>query len=134
MKYFLQALKNYTGFSGRSTRSEFWFFVLFYYIFFIILAIVDNLVGSVITINGPSGPMNLPYGYLCVLFMIAMIIPGLAVAVRRLHDVGKSGWFLLITLIPLIGSIWLIVLYATDSEPNPNKWGPSPKAIPLTNY
>jgi uncharacterized membrane protein YhaH (DUF805 family) len=58
-----------------------------------------------------------------------MIIPGLAVTVRRLHDVGKSGWFYFIVLIPIIGSIWLLVLAATDSQPGRNKYGPNPKGI-----
>ena len=59
-----------------------------------------------------------------------MLIPGLAVSVRRLHDIGKSGWMYLIILIPLIGVIWLLVLFVTEGENHDNKWGPNPKGIP----
>ena len=64
-----------------------------------------------------------------ILYALAVLIPGVAVAVRRLHDVGKSGWMILIALIPLIGAIWLIVLYVTDSNPGDNEYGPNPKAM-----
>ena len=79
--------------------------------------------------NTINGPMILPYGYVNLLYSLVVFIPGLAVAVRRLHDVGKSGWFFLIVLIPLVGAIWLLVLFFTDSQPGMNKYGPNPKGI-----
>jgi len=87
-------------------------------IFTIVASILDNvLFGAAV---GGLGPL---YG----LYSLAVLIPSLAVTVRRLHDVGKSGWFILVGLIPLIGSIWLLVLFCTDSKPGENQYGPSPK-------
>jgi uncharacterized membrane protein YhaH (DUF805 family) len=71
---------------------------------------------------GPS-----PYGYITILYYFFILIPSLAVFVRRLHDVGKSGWFILISLIPLVGAIWLLVLVLTDSDTGDNEYGPNPK-------
>ena len=68
------------------------------------------------------------YGITYMTYALASIVPGIAVAVRRMHDVGKSGWMLFIALIPLIGSIWLLILLFTDSQKGTNKWGPDPKA------
>lgn len=68
-----------------------------------------------------------------MLYGLAVLIPGLAVTVRRLHDVGKSGWFFFIILIPLVGVIWLLVLFFTDSQYGPNKYGPNPKGIGNTD-
>lgn len=123
MKWYLKALKQYADFSGRARRSEFWFFILFNIIFTIVAMMVDSAFGM--------GVANGVYGPVYVVYTLAMIIPGLAVSVRRLHDVGKSGFWILISLIPLIGAIWLIILYATDSQPGPNKWGPNPKEVPM---
>ena len=75
------------------------------------------------------GEIDLGYGYLYILVILATLVPSLSVGVRRLHDVGKSGWFTLIVLIPIIGAIWLLVLYCTDGVPGPNKWGSNPKGI-----
>lgn len=124
MKWYLKVLSNYATFTGRARRSEFWFFVLFNMIFGIVAMVLDNVFGS--TFEMGYG-MSLPYGYIYVLYTLAVLIPGLAVVVRRLHDVGKSGWMYFIVLIPLIGAIWLLVLLATDSKPGTNKWGENPK-------
>ena len=90
-------------------------------IFAIVAMILDNVLG--IAMEG------IGYGPLYGLYALAMLIPGLAVGVRRLHDVGKSGWMFLIVLIPLIGAIWLLVLFCTDSQLENNKWGQNPKEI-----
>lgn len=116
MNYYLSVLKKYAVFSGRSQRAEYWYFVLFVLIIIIVLGIISALVGDDSSILG-------------LLYSLAVLIPGLAVIVRRLHDIGKSGWMMLIALIPLIGVIWLIVLLATDSNPGANKYGPNPKGI-----
>ena len=121
MDYFISALKNYATFTGRARRSEYWFFTLFYFIFLVMAVILDNLLGITIEDTG--------IGPLYFISILAMIIPGLAVTVRRLHDVGKSGWFYFIVLIPIIGSIWLLVLMATDGMPGRNQYGPNPKGI-----
>lgn len=119
MNWYLAVLKNYAGFSGRARRKEYWMFALFYSIFAVVAIILDNLFGT--AIEGAS------YGLIYCLYVLAFFIPGLAVAVRRLHDVGKSGWMILIALIPLIGAIWLLVLMVTDSTPGANEYGSNPK-------
>lgn len=126
MNYYLKVLQNYTAFSGRARRSEYWYFVLFNMIFAITAMIIDNVLGT--TFKMGYG-VSLPYGYVYLLYILVVMIPSLAVAVRRLHDVGKSGWFFLIALIPIIGSIWLLVLLATDSIQGDNKYGANPKEV-----
>lgn len=96
-------------------------FVLFNIIFAIVAVILDNILGIAIEGNG--------YGPLYGLYTLAVLIPGLAVAVRRLYDIGKSGWMILIALIPLVGGIWLLVLFVTDSNPGENQYGQNPKEV-----
>jgi len=119
MNWYLKVLKQYADFSGRARRKEYWMFVLFNMIFAIVAAILDNVLG--IAMEGTG------YGPLYGIYALAVLIPGLAVAVRRLHDVGKSGWMILIALIPLVGAIWLLVLLVTDSNPGENQYGQNPK-------
>lgn len=121
MNWYLKVLKQYADFSGRARRKEYWMFVLFNMIFTIVAMILDNVLGIAMEEIG--------YGPLYGLYALAMLIPGLAVAVRRLHDVGKSGWMILIALIPLIGSIWLLVLMVTDSNTGENQYGQNPKEV-----
>ena len=121
MNWYLKVLKQYADFSGRARRKEYWMFVLSNMIFAIVAMILDNVLG--IAMEG------IGYGPLYGLYALAMLIPGLAVAVRRLHDVGKSGWMILIALIPLIGAIWLLVLMVTDSNPGENQYGQNPKEV-----
>ena len=91
--------------------------------------LLDRLFGTTFTLDTMSGPMDLGYGYFYVLYGVAVLIPGLAVLVRRLHDVGKSGWFFFIAFIPLAGIIWMLILLFTDSVPSMNKYGLNPKGI-----
>lgn len=121
MNYYLKVLQNYATFSGRARRSEYWYFVLFNIIFAVVAMILDNVLG--IAMDGVG------YGPIYGLYVLALLIPGLAVGVRRLHDVGKSGWMFLIAFIPLIGAIWLLVLFCTDSQQGTNKWGENPKEV-----
>jgi uncharacterized membrane protein YhaH (DUF805 family) len=121
MNWYLKVLKQYADFSGRARRKEYWMFFLFNMIFAFLAAIIDNVIGT-------ASP-EFGYGVFYGIYALGMIIPGLAVGVRRLHDVGKSGWMLLISLIPLIGGIWLLVLMVTDSQQGTNKWGENPKEI-----
>jgi len=109
---------NYANFNGRAGRSEFWWYVLFAIIASVVLALVDNLVFRNIIGVPILGPI----------FSLATIIPGIAVSVRRLHDKDKSGWFILISLIPLVGAIVLLVWYATEGTPGDNQYGPPPAA------
>ncbi|HEY5368933.1 MAG TPA: DUF805 domain-containing protein [Hanamia sp.] len=133
MNYYLQGLRNYATFTGRARRSEYWYFVLFSFIFSIVASLLDRLIGDTFTMNLATGPTSLGYGYIYLLYSLAVLIPSLAVGVRRLHDVGKSGWFFFIVLIPLIGAIWILILFFTDSQVGPNKYGPNPKGIGNTD-
>jgi len=121
MNWYLKVLKQYADFNGRARRTEYWMFVLFNLIFSIVAILIDRLVGSTIGI--------LPYGVFYILYALALIIPSLAVGVRRLHDIGKSGWMLLISLIPIIGTIWLLILFVSDSNPGDNQYGSNPKEV-----
>lgn len=121
MNWYLKVLKQYADFSGRARQKEYWMFVLFNIIFVIVATILDNILGTTVG--------ELPYGIFYFLYVLAIFIPGLAVTVRRLHDVGKSGWMYLIVLIPIIGAIWLLVLVATDSNPGENQYGQNPKEV-----
>ncbi|MEO6819660.1 MAG: DUF805 domain-containing protein [Ginsengibacter sp.] len=129
MKYYVKVLKEYVNFKGRARRSEYWYFFLFNLIFAIIAVGIDNLLGTTLKVDSAYGVVDLHYGYVYILYLLAIIIPGLAVSVRRLHDVGKSGWFYFIAFIPFIGGIWLLILFFTDSVVGENKWGPNPKGI-----
>lgn len=116
---FMDAVKsvysNYVTFEGRARRSEYWWFALFY----LIVAFV--LMGVIGTISDTLG--SVLYG----LFVLGSLLPAIAVQVRRLHDTGKSGWWVLIGLIPLVGAIVLIIFYVGDSQPGSNQHGPNPK-------
>ena len=120
MKWYLFALSNYAGFTGRARRKEYWFFALFNVVFLLLAILLDNILGS----NIP----DLPYGVFYFIYMIVIFLPALALTARRLHDVGKSGWMMLVSFIPLIGGVWLLVLMLTDGEKGPNKYGLDPKA------
>ena len=118
MKYFIKALKNYANFNGRANRSEYWYFSLFNLIFVIIASVLDNVLGT--------ADLGMGYGPIYLLYAMAVLIPGLAVFVRRMHDVNKSGWYLFIALIPLIGAIWLLVLLIKEGTIGENQYGPDP--------
>ena len=118
MNWYLRALKKYAVFSGRARRKEYWYFVLFFYIIFIVLAVIDFATGLA---------QQMGVGILSGIFALALIIPWFAVQARRLHDTGRSGWWILIVLVPLIGGIVLLVFSVLDSEEGDNKYGPNPK-------
>ena len=103
IKYYLNAMQNnYANFSGRARRSEYWYFLLCYYIITILAVVIDNTLGLANDLTG--------YGFITLAVMLGHILPSISLVVRRLHDVGKSGWFYFIALIPIIGGIWLLVL------------------------
>lgn len=119
------ALKNYAVFTGRARRKEFWMFALLN-ILITICFYVCSLMGAVM---GEDGAFIILIAYiLLTLWNLAALIPGIAVTVRRLHDIGKSGWFYLLHLIPCgIGSLILLVFMCKDSQPGDNQYGPNPK-------
>ena len=107
-------LSKYATFHGRARRSEYWWFALFNVIVSVVAAIIDQALGGGQIFQ--------------VLVSLALLLPSIAVGVRRLHDTNRSGWWILIGLIPLVGFIILIVFFCTDSTPGDNNYGPSPKA------
>ena len=122
MKWFLEALTaKYATFDGRARRKEYWYFVLFYCLAMVALVIVDGITG---TLEEEAG-----VGLLSGLFVLATLIPTLAVTVRRLHDTNRSGWWILINIIPIIGGIVLLVFTVQDSQPGGNRFGPNPKGV-----
>ena len=128
MEWYLKVVRdNYANFNGRARRKEYWMFVLFNMIAGFILSVLDNLLGLDFKIGSGYYETSSGYGWISVTYMLAIILPSLSVLVRRLHDIGKSGWFMLITFIPFIGGIWILVLLCTDGEKVENIYGPSPK-------
>ena len=121
MNWYLKVLEQYADFKGRARRTEYWMFTLFNVIFGVVAIILDNVLGLAFPFIG--------YGPLYLLYMLSMLIPSLAVTVRRLHDIGKSGFMFFIVLIPIIGAIWMLILLVTDSQSGANKWGANPKEV-----
>jgi uncharacterized membrane protein YhaH (DUF805 family) len=107
LDWYLAVLKKYADFSGRARRKEYWMFVLVNFIIGVALSFISD--------------------YLSSLYALAVLIPGLAVSVRRLHDIGKSGWWIFINLVPLIGWIWYILLAIKEGQSGDNQYGPNPK-------
>lgn len=114
MNYYIDAFKNYANFKGRARRKAYWMFVLFNFIVAFVLGFIDGLLGITI---------------LSTIYSLAILIPSLALCFRRLHDIGKSGTWILIGLIPLIGEIILIVFFCMDSQAGENQYGPNPKGV-----
>lgn len=119
MNWYFAVLKKYAVFSGRARRKEYWMYSLFNIIILIALGVVEGIAGS----NPESGG-----GVLTLLYFLAVIFPSLAVTVRRLHDTGKSGWWALIGLVPMIGAIVFLVFMVQDGHAGDNQYGPNPKA------
>ena len=113
-------LEKYAVFSGRAMRIEFWMFTLFNVIISFVLGIVDSILG----LNTGGG-----VGLLGGVYSLAVLLPSIAVAVRRLHDTNRSGWWLLLSFVPILGWIALLIFYVQDSDPNDNQYGPNPKAV-----
>ncbi|MDF2678531.1 MAG: Inner rane protein [Bacillota bacterium] len=114
MNWYTSVLKKYATFSGRARRKEYWMFTLINMIIITVLQIIDFTMGTML-ISG--------------IYSLLVFLPSLAVTVRRLHDTGKSGWWLLINIIPVIGFIVMIVFLVKDSDPGSNKFGPNPKEV-----
>ena len=132
MKWFIKCVKQYADFSGRARRKEYWMFVLFNIIFAFVWTFLLILALNAFNSNIGDSKLVLATNIASFSYCAALLLPGMAVAVRRLHDVGKSGWMLLAGLIPLIGAIWLLVLMVTEGEQGENKYGANPKTSPET--
>jgi uncharacterized membrane protein YhaH (DUF805 family) len=121
MNWYLDAFRNYAKFDGRSRRRAYWLFMLFNIIALWILLAVDLFTG---TFSAETG-----VGLLSGIYCVAVLVPSLALSVRRLHDIGKSGWWVLIGLVPIIGGLVLLYFAVLDSQPGDNVYGPNPKGV-----
>jgi len=127
MNWYLKVIKEYFNFNGRARRAEYWYYCLFSTIISIVCMILDKILGTTVSMDlTGQGVTELPYGYFFFGYAILTLLPGFGVSVRRLHDIGKSGWWILLVLVPCIG-ILLIGFLVKNSQPGDNQYGPNPK-------
>jgi len=120
MDWMLMPLRRYADFSGRSRRKEYWMFILGYVIALVVAMAVEGVLGLSGMVGGIYGPITL-------LLILALLVPAIAVQVRRFHDQDKSGWFVLLAFIPIIGSIAVLVFMCLSGTDGPNRFGNDPK-------
>ena len=125
MEWATLPLKRYAEFSGRSRRKEYWMFFLLCLVVALVIGFVEGMLG----LSGMIGP----YGPLSTLFLLAILVPSIAVGIRRLHDTGRSGWWILIAFVPIVGGLILLVFYVLEGNRGPNEYGPDPKGEDLAN-
>lgn len=127
MEWMIMPLKRYADFTGRARRKEFWMYQLLVLCLYAVVFLVAGLVGALT--SGPNGESPAAAGIIGLFFLVVMfglLIPSLAVSVRRLHDIDKSGWFLLINFLPF-GGIVLLVFWCQEGTRGENRYGPDPK-------
>ena len=120
MDWMMLPLRRYADFNGRSRRKEYWMFILGVIIVAVVLGVIEGAMGM-------SGMVGGVYGPLTTLLLLAVLIPGIAVQVRRFHDQDKSGWFVLLGLIPLLGGLIVLVFMCLEGTKGPNRFGDDPK-------
>lgn len=118
MSHYLDVLKKYAVFSGRAQRAEYWYFLLFNLVIGFVLFFLGIFIGKIAL-----------FAYW--IYVVAVLIPSIAVSVRRLHDTNRSGWWVLISFVPIVGGIILLVFMVLDSDPNSNQYGPNPKSTTI---
>ena len=118
----MRPLKKYADFSGRAPRAEYWWFYLLTVVAYIVAMILDSIIGA----GGAGG-----FGLLSIVVMLGLFLPSLAAGVRRLHDTDRSGWWLLIALVPLVGAIVLLVFWVLEGTRGDNRFGPDPYSAEL---
>lgn len=123
MNYYAEVFNKYATFTGRARRKEYWTFLLVNLV--IILVVQIFIVSTKNTSHSVAIVLVLSY----VAYCLILILPSIAVIVRRLHDTGRSGWWYFISVVPIIGGVWLLVLMCLDSTPGENEYGPNPKGI-----
>ena len=132
MNWYVKALKQYVDFSGRARRREYWMFVLVNVVIVIALSVIDTLLGTGgfrATAGGGSFYAANSLGLLSGLYTLAVLLPSIAVTVRRLHDTDRSGWWMLLVLLPVVGWVVLWALSALEGERHANRYGPDPKRV-----
>jgi uncharacterized membrane protein YhaH (DUF805 family) len=127
MDWYLEVVKKYAVFSGRARRREYWMFTLINFLVIFVLGFIAAFTGD---INGSVSELAV---VVAIGYYIGIILPALGVSIRRLHDTGRSGWWLLIVLVPFVGSILVLVFMALDSQPGPNQYGSNPKEIAFSS-
>ena len=120
MNWYLEALRKYSDFTGRARRREYWFFVLFNTLIQIAAVVLDGIAGTF--------RVELGVGLLSGIYSLAVLVPSFAVLARRLHDTDRSGWWILIGIVPLLGALVLMIFALFEGDPGENRFGPSPKA------
>ncbi|PID36283.1 MAG: DUF805 domain-containing protein [Rhodobacterales bacterium] len=128
------AYSKYVTFSGRATRSEYWWFTLFYTIVVLVLVFVDSTMFGTVRTDATSFSASTETPILTSIFVLTTALPMLAVVIRRLHDTDHTGWWLLISFVPIIGGIVLLVFYVTDGTRGANRFGPDPKGRGTTGF
>jgi len=124
MYWFFTVMNKCAHFDGRSRRKEFWIYELVNFVLMFVFFIGGDVAfGTNVHPDGVEAALYFPFA----LYILVSILPSLSVTVRRLHDTGKSGWMILLCLIPIIGGIIVLVFMALDSDPEPNRYGPNPK-------
>jgi uncharacterized membrane protein YhaH (DUF805 family) len=126
MQWYLKALKQYADFGGRARRTEFWMFVLINVLISLVLAIIDTATGTA-NAYAVGGMASYSPGILGSIYALAVLIPSIAVTVRRLHDTDRSGWWFFIQLIPVVGGIVMLVFVCLEGTRGPNRFGADPK-------
>ncbi len=137
MNWYLKVLKQYVDFQGRARRTEYWMFTLFSALVSIVLLLVDTLVLGTGNLTGSATDgvsFGAGIGLLGGIYALAVLLPSLAVSVRRLHDTGRSGWWLLIGLVPFVGALVLLVFFVLEGNRGPNQHGQDPKQLTATSY
>lgn len=117
MKWFIKVVKNFAVFKGRASRREYWMFILFFILFSLVLAFIDGLIGTFDPVSG--------FGLFSGLFALLMLLPNIAVTVRRLHDTGRSGLWAIAFVIPILNLV-LFIFMLLPSSYGDNKYGPDP--------
>jgi uncharacterized membrane protein YhaH (DUF805 family) len=120
--------QNYVTFTGRAPRSAYWWVFLFNLIIAVVAAVCDQVLGIAYTMAGPTGVMSLGYGPIYTIYLLAVLLPSIALSVRRLHDRDMSGWWFLLVFVPLIGALILLVWFCLPGTPGDNRFGPNPLA------
>jgi uncharacterized membrane protein YhaH (DUF805 family) len=121
MNYYTDVLKKYAVFTGRARRKEYWMFVLCNLIVYVVLAILASILSAATNSS--------VFTVILYLYVLAILLPTIALGVRRLHDTGRSGWWMLIALVPFLGAITLFIFSVLDSQPGDNLYGPNPKGV-----
>jgi uncharacterized membrane protein YhaH (DUF805 family) len=121
LQWYIKVINSYSDFNGRARRKEYWVFTLWNIIFALLASLLDYFFGIVYPLVG--------YGPLYIAYALFVLVPGIAVTVRRLHDIGKSGWMYLVAFIPIAGFIWLLILLIKEGDQGNNAYGEDPKEL-----